>query len=168
MNAATILFIITGAVMLAAAIGMVTTRNMVHSALLMALVLLATAVLYILYQAPFLAMVQITVYAGGIMVLVLFVIMLLGAEKMSHRETLRWQRPLLLALVVTFLLEAAYLAVRAPQASSTPANPNFGGPVAVGLALFSRHLLPFEIASVLLLVAMIGVVVITPRKRKKQ
>lgn len=168
MNPVTILFIITGSVMLVAAMGMITARNMVYSALLMALVLLGPAVLYLIYQAPFLAMVQVAVYAGGIVVLVLFVIMLVGADKMAHSESLRWQRSTVLGMVVIFLLETVYLATQAPLARATATDPEFGGPTAVGLALFSRQLLPLEVVSVLLLVAMIGVLVLAPRKRKKQ
>lgn len=175
MNLETILFIITGAVVLAAAIAMVVTRNMVHSALFMVVVFLATAVLYLVYQAPLIAMLQITVYAGGIMVLFLFVIMLIGAEKMSHVENLRWQRPLALGLAGVLLAETIYVAVTTTWlqpgrelSNSVAVSPDFGSPRAVGLVLFSQYLLPFELTSLLLLVAMIGAVVLSLRGERER
>lgn len=173
MNLETVLFLVVGAVALAAAIAMVLTRNMVYSALFMVVVFLATAVLYLLFQAPFIAMVQITVYAGGIMVLFLFVIMLIGAEKMSHVEHQRWQRPLAFGLAAALLAEtifivSAQLNLLAPVAT----GPDFGSPTSLGLVLFNRYLFPFEVTSLVLLVAMIGAVVLTirktPRKRRRR
>ena len=168
-NLATMLFILTGAVALAAAVAMVLARNMVHSALYMVVVFLATAVLYLVYQAPLIAMLQITVYAGGIMVLFLFVIMLIGAEKMAHTENLRWQRPLAFGLAGILLAETIYTAAAQWTLPEPVAvDPEFGGPRAVGLVLFSQYLLPFELTSLLLLVAMIGAVVLTIRREKRR
>lgn len=147
---------------------MVLTRNMVHSALYMVVVFLATAVLYLLFQAPLVAMLQITVYAGGILVLFLFVIMLIGAERMAHTEPLRGQRPLAFGLAAVLLVETLYLTTtRWEPAGTVAVGPEYGGPQAVGLVLFSRYLLPFEIVSFLLLVAMIGAVVLTPRRERR-
>lgn len=169
MNANTILFLVIGGVALLAAVAMVATRNMVYSALYMVIVFLATALIYLLYQAPLIAMVQITVYAGGIMVLFLFVIMLIGAEKMSHEENLPWQRPLAFGLAAILVSEAAYLGL-AQLDLPQPANPgaDFGSPETIGLLLFNQYLLPFEVISVLLLVAMIGAIVFTRPEEKKR
>lgn len=169
MTAETVAFLAIGGVALAAAVAMVTTPNMVYSALYMVIIFLATALIYLLYQAPLIAFVQITVYAGGIMVLFLFVIMLIGAERMSHTENLRWQRHMAFGLAVLLVAEAAYLAL-AQLKLPHPANPgaDFGGPNAVGLSLFNQYLLPFEVTSVLLLVALIGAIVLTRPQGKKQ
>lgn len=163
------IFIVTGLVTLLAAVAMVATRNMVYSALYMVVVFLATAVIYILYEAPLIAMLQITVYAGGIMVLFIFVIMLIGAEKMSHVENLPWQRPLAFGLAVLLLVEVIYLAL-GRYAPPRPAvvDPDFGSPAAIGLVIFRQYLLPFEIISVLLLVAMIGAIVLTVRRKRAE
>jgi len=167
MNLEALVFIFVGGVALAAAIAMVVTRNMVHSALFMVVVFLATAVLYLVYQAPLIAMLQITVYAGGIMVLFLFVIMLIGAEKMTHTENLRWQRPLAFGLMAALLVETIYIAIgQIKPPDPVAVGPEFGGPKAVGPVLFSQYLLPFELTSILLLVAMIGAVVLTIRREK--
>ena len=169
MNVETILFLAIGIVALAAAVAMVTTPNMIYSALYMVVVFLATALIYILYQASLIAMLQNTVYAGGIMVLFLFVIMLIGAEQMSHTENLRWQRPMAFGLAALLVAETAYLAL-AQLKLPHPANPgaDFGNPNAVSLSLFSQYLLPFEVTSVLLLVALIGAIVLTRLEGKKQ
>lgn len=162
-------FIVTGLIGLLAAIAMVATRNMVYSALYMVIVFLATAVLYLIYQAPLIAMLQITVYAGGIMVLFLFVIMLIGVEKMSHVENLRWQRPLAFILAASLSAEVIYLAFRQnPLLTAVEVNPDFGGPSAIGLMIFTDYVLPFEIVSILLLVAMVGAIVLTIRKDKEK
>ena len=162
-------FTVTGIIALLAAIAMVATRNMVYSALYMVIVFLATAVLYLIYQAPLIAMLQITMYAGAIMVLFLFVIMLIGTEKMSHVEDLRWQRPLAFMLAAILSVEVVYLAYRQyPLLELVEVDPDFGGPLAIGLAVFKDYVLPFEVVSVLLLVAMIGAVVLTIRQDKKK
>ena len=166
-----IFYIITGTVMALAAVAMVVTSNMVYSVLFMVIVFLGTAVLYILYQAPLIAMVQIAVYAGGIMVLFLFVVMLIGPGKMSHAETLRWQRPLAFTITAILSAEAIYLVLShfSPSLLLTPAGigADFGSPATVGLMIFNHYTLAFEIVSVLLLVAMVGAIVLTARKGKE-
>jgi len=160
-------YLVAGIVAVVAALAMVTTKNMVYSALYMVIVFLATAVIYIIYQAPLIAMLQITVYAGGIMVLFLFVIMLIGTEQESHVEPLRWQRPLSFFLICILIAEVAYLGLyRFAQLPSSFVNQELGDPKEVGLALFQQYVLPVEITSVLLLVAMVGVIVLTQRKEK--
>lgn len=163
------IFIVTGLIALVAAIAMLAARNMVYSALYMVIVFLATAVLYLIYQAPLIAMLQITVYAGGIMVLFIFVIMLMGAQKMSHIENLRRQRPLAFILAVSLSAEVIYLAFRQyPLLAPVEVDPEFGGPLAIGLMVFKDYILPFEVVSVLLLVAMTGAIVLTIRQDKKK
>ena len=89
-----ILFLILALVAIATAVGMLISRNAVYSALFLVLNFVTVAVFYLLLGAPFIAMAQVTVYAGAIMVLFLFVIMLLGAEALPKREVLPWQKPL--------------------------------------------------------------------------
>ena len=161
------IFGITALISVACALAMLFSRNAVHCALFLVLNFSAVAVLYLLLQAPFLAMIQITVYAGAIMVLFLFVLMLLGAEKgQEEHDALAWQRPLAILLGVLLLAEAIYVlfsgpASPAPQATTT----EIGAPDAIARALFTTYLLPFEMTSVLLLVALIGAVVLTIKSR---
>jgi NADH-quinone oxidoreductase subunit J len=131
------------------------------------------AVLYLLLRAPFLFAVQLIVYAGAIIVLFLFVVMLLGAERAEDEaDRLAWQRPIALAMGLILLAEAVYVFFyrSSPAISSAAAgDETFGAPVKIGEALFTTYLLPFEITSVILLAALIGVVVLhQPRVSSKQ
>lgn len=165
-----VFFIITAFVTIASALAMVFSPNAVHSALWMVLNFFGVAVLYLLLQAPFLAMVQITVYAGAIMVLFLFVIMLLGSE-IGHEEVngLPWQTPVALVLGLVLLGVAGYALFGAnipPLATQAATSAEIGAPVSIANLLFTTYLLPFEITSFLLLVALIGAVVLTIKSRQ--
>ena len=169
MTPALILFLILAAVAVGAALGMLLSHNAVYSALFLILNFATVAVLYLLLGAPFIAMAQVTVYAGAIMVLFLFVIMLLGAEQLRRDRTLGWQQPLAVLLAVTLIAEAAYIIfVRTSTLPSVEtAGSSYGNPQAIGELLFNKYLLPFEVTSVLLLVAMIGAIVLTKEDKKK-
>jgi NADH-quinone oxidoreductase subunit J len=147
---------------------MVTSRNAVHAALFLVINFSTIAVFYLVLNAPFLAMVQVAVYAGAIMVLFLFVIMLLGAEKLEVTSKLAWQRPLALLLALALVLEGGYLFIErlGTQPAVTEALVD-SSPQAVGDLLFDGYLFPFEITSVLLLVAMIGAIVLTLDNKEK-
>jgi NADH-quinone oxidoreductase subunit J len=164
-----ILFIILAVVAVASALGMLLSRSAVYSALNLIINFCTVAVLYLILGASFIALVQVTVYAGAIMVLFLFVIMLLGDEKLRSGPSLPWQQPLAIISALILLGLAVYVIFLRPvtitQAGTIP--PDFGSPTAVGLTLFTDYLLPFEVTSVLLLVAMIGAIVLTRRRETK-
>jgi NADH-quinone oxidoreductase subunit J len=164
------LFLVLALIAIASALGMLLSRNAVYSALYLVLNFITVAVFYLVLGAPFIAMAQITVYAGAIMVLFLFVIMLLGAESLPQSEVLPWQRPLAILLSAALGLEAGYLlltkarpvgAVLAPDASSNAAE----NLQQLGNALFTDYLLPFEVVSILLLVAMVGAIILTKKEK---
>ena len=166
-----ILFIVLALVAVAAALGMLFSQNAVYSALFLVLNFATIAVFYLLLGAPFIAMAQITVYAGAIKVLFLFVIMLLGAEKMAPGEVLPYQRPMAISMAVVLVVEAAYLLfVRNPLAATiippTEATNKVEALQKLGMTLFNQYLLPFEITSILLLVAMVGAIVLTKQEKK--
>jgi NADH-quinone oxidoreductase subunit J len=167
-----LVFFLLAIVAVGAALGMLLSRNAVHSALFLVLTMGVISVFFLILAAPFVAMVQITVYAGAIMVLFLFVIMLLGAEGLRHQRTaLPWQPWLAGALGVLFVAALGYVIfVRGgqffalgviPGGLNTALPVDYGGPKAIGLQLFQNYLLPFELTSFLLLVGMIGAVVLT-------
>jgi NADH-quinone oxidoreductase subunit J len=164
-----ILFIALAVVAIAAALGMLFSTNAIYSALFLILNFATVAVFFLMLGAPFIALTQIAVYAGAIMVLFLFVIMLLGAEKLRQEKSLPWQQPLAITLGVLLLVEAVYVIFfRTPSPTSTSdLIVGFGSPSMVGEVLFNQYLLPFEVTSVLLLVAMIGAIVLTRREKKK-
>ncbi|NUQ84571.1 MAG: NADH-quinone oxidoreductase subunit J [Anaerolineales bacterium] len=164
------LFLILALVAIAAALGMLLSRNAVYSALFLVLNFVTVAVFYLLLGAPFIAMAQITVYAGAIMVLFLFVIMLLGAERLPDAKVLPWQKPLAYGLAFVLAAEATYLFVtRArPEGDILPpeaAVNTLDNLRALGIALFSDYLLPFEVTSILLLVAMVGAILLTKKEK---
>ena len=148
-------------VAIGAAIGMVTTPNAIHSALFLVLNFAAIAALYVLLNAPFIAVVQITVYAGAIMVLFLFVIMLLGAEKLQGvTGGGGWQRGLAVILAAVLIVAFAITFLSGDVLPSASSGTIDTSPTALGLRLFEGYILPFEITGVLLLAAMIGVVIL--------
>jgi NADH-quinone oxidoreductase subunit J len=168
-----ILFFVLALVAIATAIGMLLSRNAVYSALFLVLNFATVAVFYLLLGAPFIAMAQITVYAGAIMVLFLFVIMLLGAERLAPGKGLPWQRPLAAVLALVLVLEAGYLLLARGATSGGIAAPTEAVNAVeairnLGLSLFDSYLLPFEVTSVVLLVAMIGAIVLTKREKGEQ
>ena len=168
MNTQLITFFILAIIAIAAALGMLFSRSAVYSALFLVLNFGTVAVFYILLNAPFIAMAQVSVYAGAIMVLFLFVIMLLGTELLPPTNALPWQRPLAIFLGVILFVESGYLLFIRNAATGDVPQPiqTFGSPQAVGQALFSSYLLPFEVTSVLLLIAMVGAIVLAVRERK--
>jgi NADH-quinone oxidoreductase subunit J len=166
-----LLFFILALTAIATALGMLTSRSAVYSAMFLVLNFGTVAVFYILLSAPFIAMSQVSVYAGAIMVLFLFVIMLLGTELLPSSKALPWQRPLALILALVLAGEALYLlffrnATGEQQIIQTVGS--FGSPQDVGLLLFNKYLLPFEITSILLLIAMVGAIVLTKKEKGGQ
>src|SRR5574340_1084055 len=160
-----ILFLILAVVAVATALGMLLSRNAVYAALFLVLNFMTVAVFYLLLAAPFIAISQITVYAGAIMVLFLFVIMLLGTEQLSQKTGPRGQLWLSAALALVLVVEAAYLLVRRAPAAGDIVQPetavnSIDAIRELGALLFSQYLLPFEVTSILLLVAMVGAIVL--------
>lgn len=148
---------------------MLLSRNAVYSALFLVLNFMTVAVFFLLLHAPFIALMQVTVYAGAIMVLFLFVIMLLGAERVETQPSLPWQAPVAVALtVVLFGLMALALLLGPAAEGAPPLGAAFGSPAALGEVLFGDYVLPFEITSLLLLVAMVGAIVLTRRQKRPE
>ncbi len=154
-------------IMIVSALMMILSHNAVHCALFLVIVMSALAVFFLGLSGPFIAMVQVAVYAGAIMVLFLFVIMLLGAERVGARDRIAWHIPLAIVLAVSVLvLGGVMLLNQAPmQIVDLPAVQ--GSAEAVGAQLYSTYLFPFEAVSVILLVAIVGAVVLSRDERKK-
>ncbi len=171
MNLDLIFFLILSLIAITTALGMLLSRNAIYSALFLVLNFVTVAVFYLLLGAPFIAMVQITVYAGAIMVLFLFVIMLLGAESLPQPEVLPWQKPLAGILAVALAVEATFIFLTRARPIGDVTQPDVSVNTmtnlrALGETLFTDYLLPFEATSILLLVAMIGAIVLV-RKEKR-
>jgi NADH-quinone oxidoreductase subunit J len=144
----------------------VTQRNAVHSAISLIFTLLSLAGLYLMLYAPFVAGVQIILYVGGIMVLFLFVIMLVNLERSMKEE--RFNQQWHVALMAAGALAAMFFVVFKGAQSVFPQRvlqfPENQNTQQLALLLYGKYLLPFELASVLLLVAMVGAVIMAKKK----
>jgi NADH-quinone oxidoreductase subunit J len=165
-----IAFYTLAAFILGFAVLVITTKDTVHSVLFLVLDFLFVAALYVLLNAPFLAVIQVLVYAGGIVVLYLFVVMLVNLKRPPEQHLDPHRRSKLgMALAAAVLVELAIIVasgyMRAPVATAPAAAvPVSGNTEQVGWLLYTNYLIPFEIASMLLLVAMIGAIVLAKRE----
>ena len=168
-----IVFYTLSGLILGLAVAVITTSNTVHSVLFLVMNFLCVAVIYVVLEAEFVAVIQVLVYAGGIVVLYLFVVMLvnLQREPEAHEDPRRLGVVVGLALAGAVLVELAVIVVysygREPSAPVTavaafPAEIQ-GNVAQVGWLLYTDYLIPFEVASVLLLVAMVGAIVLARR-----
>lgn len=167
----TVLFYIFALMVLGGGILTITRRNAVHSALSLIGSLLGVAGLYLLQQAEFLFAVQIVLYVGGIMVLFLFVIMLVNLDQAAKERQFNRGWLVALAAVLAVGAEVGYFLYRgtqafqiAPTAAASGTAAGAGNTEQIADVLFSQYLLPFEIASILLLVAVVGSVVMAKKR----
>jgi NADH-quinone oxidoreductase subunit J len=164
-----IAFYVIAACILGFAALVVSTKDTVHSVLFLVLDFLFVSALYVLLGAPFLAVIQVLVYAGGIVVLYLFVVMLVNLKRPAeaHQDPHR-RGKLGFGLAAAVLLEFGVIVVsgylRPSQAVAAASVPVTGNTEQVGWLLYTSYLIPFEIASMLLLVAMIGAIVLAKRE----
>ena len=165
-----IAFYVIAACILGFAVLVVSTKDTVHSVLFLVVDFLFVAALYVLLAAPFLAVIQVLVYAGGIVVLYLFVVMLVNLKRPpeAHQDPHR-RTKIGFGLAAAVLIELAAIAGYgyanpAPAVAATLSMPVTGNTERVGWLLYTSYLIPFEIASMLLLVAMIGAIILAKRE----
>jgi NADH:ubiquinone oxidoreductase subunit 6 (subunit J) len=164
MNFAAALFYIFSGIAIVAALGTVLARNIVYAALSLVGAMVMIAGIFFILHADFLALVQLLIYAGAVGVLLIFGLMLTNTGQPATGPKDRWQRPMAFVAAVAFILVAGYAAVSTdwmqgvvPQLERVP-------PEVLANSLFRNWALPFEIASLVLLVAMIGAIVISRRE----
>lgn len=173
------LFYLFSAITLISGLLVVLNRNAVNSAMFMILAFAGTAGLFFILEAFFIGVIQILVYAGAVMVLFLFVIMLLNVEKMAMKRP-SWATVLFSVLsFIALLVGSIYMVQSSPELSRTIApevlvNVNFENPFAYttssqsfGYGLFTKYMLPLQVAGFLLLSAMIGIVVISKKHKSE-
>ena len=164
-----ILFILFAGLAVGCAVAVVAQRNPLYSAISLIGVFISLAALYVMLAAPFIAAVQVIVYAGAIMVLVVFVIMLLNVEEeVRRRLRLRFLIPSAILLAAVLIAQAAFVIyfVQAREPTPGPQDPatsDVGLTLSIGKGLFTTYLLPFEITSVLLLMAIVGAMTLARR-----
>ncbi|HKW88640.1 MAG TPA: NADH-quinone oxidoreductase subunit J [Candidatus Acidoferrales bacterium] len=168
MSIAMALFILCGVLCVSGAIGLILAKEPVHSALSLILVMVALAVLYLLLGAAFIAAIQILVYAGAIMVLFVFVIMLLNAGEEVRTNLSHLARWVGMPLGIVFLAEMGYLlfreyAGRAGDAATATA-PVVASTPELSMKLFTEFVLPFELTSILILIAVLGAMVLARKE----
>jgi NADH-quinone oxidoreductase subunit J len=166
----TILFYAFATVLVGAALGVVLSRNPVHAALFLVLAFFNSAALWLLLEAEFLAIVLVLVYVGAVMVLFLFVVMMLDVNVAELREGFTRYAPLGAVVAGIMILEIFYvvwvrhlgfdLAAAAPPLPAGVSNTK-----ALGAVLYTDYVLPFELAAVVLLVAIVAAIVLTMRRR---
>ncbi|OJX38487.1 MAG: hypothetical protein BGO78_10205 [Chloroflexi bacterium 44-23] len=150
-------------VAIVSAVAMLLNRSAIYSALFLVLNFATIAVLYLALGAPFIAFTQVTVYAGAIMILFLFVIALLGAEKLSGHEPIKGQRTMAIVLGLIFVVELVLFLIFRNQGIQPmlALTQDFASPQKIGIAMFTQYLLPFEVVAFILLSATIGAIVLT-------
>jgi NADH-quinone oxidoreductase subunit J len=161
-----LLFILFAGLATGCALSVVVQRNPLYSAISLVGVFISLAALYVSLAAPFIAAVQVIVYAGAIMVLVVFVIMLLNVEEEERRSLrLRFLVPTAVVLAAVLIAEAAFVIyfVQAQPSPQDPSTSEIGLTASIGTGLFTTYLLPFEITSVLLLMAIVGAMTLARR-----
>ena len=171
MTFTTFLFYVFAALLVFAALRVVTTRNPVHAALWLVLAFFTAAAHWLMLRAEFLAIALVLVYVGAVMVLFLFVVMMLDVNFDSLRASFRSYVPVgatvgfLIVVEMALVLAGNY--VDAGAVAATAAVPDGGNTRALGRVLYTQYVFPFEIAAVILLVAIIAAIALTHRKRRE-
>ncbi len=166
---ADIVFYLFAAITVMAALGVVSMKNQVHSVLFLVLTFFSTAALFVLMGAEFLAAILVMVYMGAVAILFLFVVMMLDVEFAILKKKAVEYLPMGIAVGAVILFELAIIItqVHLDHEVVVTAAPEVANTMEIGRVLYTKYLLPFEIASVILLVALVGAVVLTYRERKR-
>ena len=162
MTAQLVIFLVLAAIAVAGAVSVILQREPIHSAISLIAVMIALAGLFLLLGSEFIAAVQIIVYAGAIMVLFVFVIMLLNAGTEERTNMSRMARYAGVPLAIFFLIELAYQ-IGAASLSMTPQPTGEGVTHGLSMLLFQNFVFPFELTSILILIAILGALVLAQR-----
>jgi NADH-quinone oxidoreductase subunit J len=168
-----ILFYVFGTILVVAALGVITARNPVHCALFLVLAFLNSAVIWLLLEAEFLAVILIVVYVGAVMVLWLFVVMMLDVDVEKLRQGFTRYAPLgaLIALIVVAQIGVVVWVrhLGLPEVAAQAPHPQgYSNTAELGQLLYTQYLYPFEVAAVILLVAIVAAITLTMRRRPGQ
>jgi NADH-quinone oxidoreductase subunit J len=166
----TILFYAFAAVLIVAALGVVTSRNPVHSALFLVLAFFQSSMLWLLLEAEFLAVVLVLVYVGAVMVLFLFVVMMLDINVEQLRQGYTRYLPLGLVVASVVVVEIGHVIWYRSQdlpllMSPVPHGPDYSNTKELGAVLYTEHVYAFELAAVVLLLAIVAAITLTMRRR---
>jgi NADH-quinone oxidoreductase subunit J len=165
-----LLFYAFAAILIVAAVGVITVRNPVHAALFLVLAFVQSAVLWLLIEAEFLALVLVLVYVGAVMVLFLFVVMMLDVNVEEIRRGFTRYLPLGAAVALIVAIEIGHVIWFRSQglaflSTPEPLPADYSNTKALGAVLYTEHVYAFEIAAVILLLAIVAAITLTMRKR---
>lgn len=167
-----ILFFIFATIAVLSAIGVISVKNAVHSAFYLMITLLQVAAIFILLRSPFLAAIQVFIYVGAVMVLFLFAVMILDIGKEELRETFNQQGVIAIPAVLVMFALIGYLIiggkVLAPVGGYTNDVLIGNSTEILGKELYTKYLFPFEVVSILLLIALVGAIVLVMKDRGKR
>jgi len=162
-----VVFLILAVAAVGSAVGVVTSRNIFYSALMLVACLFLVAGFYVLLEAPFLAAVQVLIYVGAIAVLIIFAVML--TERIMSRKARAWNEQWWVALLVAICLAAVLVYVVTTAVWRVSEAAPLADPItALGQTLMNTYVLPFEVASILLLMALIGAIIISREEKEEK
>jgi NADH-quinone oxidoreductase subunit J len=159
------LFFLLSIVCVGSVLGMIISKNQAYSALFLVLAFACLGGLFGLLGAPFMAVVQIIIYAGAIMVLFIFVIMMINLREGISREKKKWTIALSVVLALVLFIELVFAAKGAAALGSGPEGSV--SPAEIGQLLFTKYLYPFEITSILIIAALVGAIVLVKKREKE-
>ncbi len=159
------LFFLLAALCIGSVLGMIISKNQAYNALFLIVAFASLGGLFGLLEAPFIAVVQIIIYAGAIMVLFIFVIMMINIRTGIPPEKKKWTLYLSLGLAVVLIIELI-VAIKAAFTLPVSTETLEAGPVSLGRLLFTKYLYPFEITSILIIAALVGAIVLVKKKEK--
>jgi NADH-quinone oxidoreductase subunit J len=159
------LFFLLAALCVSSVLGMIVSKNQAYNALFLIVAFASLGGLFGLLEAPFIAVVQIIIYAGAIMVLFIFVIMMINIRTGIPPEKKKWTLYLSLGLGVVLIIELV-VAIKAAFTLPVSTETLEAGPVSLGRLLFTKYLYPFEITSILIIAALVGAIVLVKKKEK--
>jgi len=159
------LFFLLAALCVGSVLGMIISKNQAYNALFLIVAFASLGGLFGLLEAPFIAVVQIIIYAGAIMVLFIFVIMMINIRTGIPPEKKKWTLYLSIGLAVVLIIELI-VAIKAAFTLPVSTETLEAGPVSLGRLLFTKYLYPFEITSILIIAALVGAIVLVKKKEK--
>ncbi len=157
------LFFLLAITSVAAVIAMIISKNQAYNALFLVLAFACTGGLFALLDAPFIAAIQIIIYAGAIMVLFIFVIMMVNVREKMPPEKKRWTIYLSFPIAIVLVIEL-FLSIKGTISSLEVGSGQIGSPSQLGRVLFTEYLYPFEITSILIIAALVGAIVLVKKK----
>ena len=161
------LFFLLAIICIASVLGMIISKDQAYNALFLIVAFVCMGGLFALLEAPFIAAVQIIIYAGAIMILFIFVVMMINLRKGVEPEKKRWTMYFAVVIALVLIVELILTVKGAQEPVSSAALENLGSPTDLGRLLFTKYLYPFEITSILIIAAMVGAIVLVKKRDKE-